>query len=452
MAQTPASTPPTGWWEASGLPYIFRTVALALQPSKLGLALVALLLTFVWGGALDWLWARARGIEADALTKFIAARELGQPYVEGPGAHGPFEIWRDHAGSTLEGFLATSVPGLGYVPARLSHYEMGFAGASPVRNLILMEYGCWWMFRHHPFFSILFWGGALFIWSLIGGAICRLAATQLAREEKLTATQGLVYARRRIFGGFMLAPMVPIGFVLITALLMAIGGMLLRIPGLDMLMGLAFPLAIIGGFVVAILLIGLLLGGSLFWPAVAAEGSDGFDAFSRGLSYVLSRPWKAVLYAILMVIYGAICWLIANCFVSFALMLTRGIVGAGAAWFGLWNRPGTPISGSKLNVLWPTMGPSGVYAWPDWSQLAFYEKFTALMIGICVLIVLGLLWAFLASFYLSGSTVIYFLLRRDVDGTDMDEVLADEQSEVIAAPAATPAPSKDVSLPIADQP
>ena len=42
-----------GWLESSGLPHILRTLGLAVQPAKLGIALAAIVLTCVWGTLLD---------------------------------------------------------------------------------------------------------------------------------------------------------------------------------------------------------------------------------------------------------------------------------------------------------------------------------------------------------------------------------------------------------------
>ena len=430
------------WLEASGLRHILRTLGLAIHPAKLGIALGTLFLTFVLGGTLDWLWTRQGGIDAAAITQYISARELDRAYVEPAGELGVFHVWREHQRRCVLGFLSASLPGTSLAAGTpLGAYVESNAHAGPLRNLAGMAYGVLWMFRVHPLFFLLFGGVGLVLWAWGGGAICRLAAVQFARDEKPTMKQALAFAWDRLIGGFVLAPCIPLVFVLIGAILLAMAGMILRVPILgDVFAGLAFGLALFGGFVIAVLLIGFLIGGSLFWPTVAVEGSDAFDSFSRSLSYPLSKPWKAMLYAVLSVVYASLCWVFVNLFVYASLSITRALVGFGTSPFGWWNRGTAESPVRKLDLLWPLGGPNALYTWPDWSRLSWYESISAFWIGVYVLIVVGLVWAFLASFYFSGSTVLYFLLRRDVDGTDLEEVLIDDEpdGEPIAATPAAP--------------
>ena len=446
-----------GWLEASGLLQIFRTLGLAVHPAKLGLALAAIFLTFVLGGVLDWVWTRSGGVGETAIDQFISASEPDSPYVEPAGTLGLFRVFREHEQRQLLGFLGSSIPGSSVAAGTpVGSYVEAHSNAGPLGNLVSMGNGVWWLLRCHPFFFFLFAGGALVIWGWAGGAICRIAAVQYARDEKLTMQQALAFSREKLFGGFVLAPCIPVAFILIAAVLLIVGGMLLRVPVLgDLLAGPAFVLAIVGGFVIAVLLLGLIVGGSLFWPAVAAEGSDAFDSFSRSLSYPLSKPWKAVLYAVIATIFASLCWVFVNLFTFFALTITRGIVGFGTSPFGWWSRGEGGAAVRKLDLLWPLAGPNALYSWPDWSQLTWYEHFSAFFVGVYVLIVIGLMWSFLASFYFSASTVIYFLLRRDVDGTDLEELhMEDEEpgGDSFRPESSPPRASTDVSLPISNAP
>ncbi len=463
MARDSQTSKDLGWVEASGLLHILRTLGLAVHPAKLGIGLIAILLTFALGGLLDWVWMLRSGVEATAIAEFIQARELDQLYVEQGGDHGIFEVWREHERRCVLGLLGSSVPGASVAAGTpIGRYVATHSDAQPLRNFAQMVYGVWWLSRYHTLYFILFAIGALLIWSCAGGAICRIAGVQFARDEKLTMKQGLGYGWRKLFGGFFLAPCIPLAFIFIAVIMLTIGGMVLRIPVLgDLVGGLAFGLAIFGGLVISVLLLGLFVGGSLFWPAVAVEGSDAFDAFSRGMSYPLSKPWKTVLYAIITLIYVSICWVFVNLFTFFMLTITRAIVGFGTSPFGWWNRGGEGEVISKLELLWPLGGPNTLYQPPDWGSLEWYEYFSAVLIGFYVLVVIGLMWSFLASFYFSGSTVIYCLLRRDVDGTDLDDVHIEEEEEEIlpggpapsqAAPSeAAPAKPEEVAPPAADE-
>lgn len=441
MAQQSQTPSTSGWLDASGLLHIFRTLGLAVHPAKLGIGLVAIVLTFALGWLLDWVWMTGGGVEPTAITQFVQARELDQRYDETEGEHGIFEVWREHERRCVLGLLGSSVPGASVAAGTpVGTYVAEHARARPLRNLASMVYGVWWLARYHTVFFLVFAIGTLLIWSCAGGAMCRIAAVHFARDEKLTANQAVGYAKSKLFGGFFLAPCIPLVFIVITVILLVIGGVVLRLPILgDLIGGAAFGLAIFGGFIISILLLGLLVGGSLFWPAVAVEGSDAFDAFSRGLSYPLSKPWKAILYAIIALIYASICWLFVNLFTFFMLTITRACVGFGTSPFGLWSRGEEGVQISKLELLWPMSGPNALYVWPDWAQLEWYEYISAVFIAVYVLMAIGLMWSFLASFYFSGSTVIYYLLRRDVDGTDLEDVYLEEEEETSLL--GTPPPS-----------
>ena len=428
MAQDSETQDRAGWVETIGLSQIIRTLGMAIHPSKLMLALFALILTFGWGSLLDLLWSTQGGVHSTVIDEFILSQQLAMPFEERDGTSGLFDIWRHYEQRCVEGVLAAAIP-------------PGLSAGLAWNSLSNMFYGTWWLARHHIVFFLLLSIGSLLIWSLFGGAICRMAAMEFAREEKPSIKQALAFSRKNFFGGFFLAPCVPLAFIAVMMVLLMLGGMVLRVPVFgDLVSGGAFFLAIMGGLVITLLSVGLLLGGSLFWPTVASEGSDAFDAFSRGLSYTLSKPWKTVVYAVLTVVYAAVCWFLAKLFLFGALSVTRAVVAIGTSWFGLWNRQTEAGPISKLELLWPVAGSGISYQAPEWSQLAWYEYFSAFAITMYVLLMVGLLWAFLCSFYFSGSTVIYFLLRRDVDGTDLEEVYDEERWDESAPQTASTQP------------
>lgn len=445
------------WLEASGIRHILRALGFAVQPAKLGLALAALILLLLFGGLLDWIWSARGGVDDSAITQFIVSRQAGQPYEEPTGEQGIFAVWRAHEARCIVGLLRWFVPGVSPTTnlpagtsAALSLYRQ------PVDFVTGALYGVWWLFRQHVFFFLVFGIGALFLWALAGGAICRLAAVQFARDETLSFAQGLRFAAENLLGGFVLAPCIPLTLALITMVLLVLGGVLLRIPWLgDLIGGLAFFLALFGGFVIAVLLIGSLVGGSLFWPAVAAESQDAHDSFSGGLRYAFSKPWKTVLYAVIAMVLAGVCWLIVNLVATMTLRITHAVVGFGTSPFGWWSRGAEGETLSKLDLLWVSASPGALYIWPDWERLTVSEYFSASMIGIYVLLVVALTWSFLASLYFSSSTVIYFLLRHDVDGTDLEDVHLDESggNEVgpqtpTAAQSAESKPAEPAAMPV----
>lgn len=424
---------PGDWLEASGLPYIARTFATVLQPSRLGIALACLVATVLLGWVLDAVWKQAgSGVERDATAGLFIDREIPEPSAtetegEDKATSGIFEAWSLHEKNCVLGLLGSAVPGADSVAAgsAVGPYLRQHAGPSTaLASLTGMLYGVAWLAQEHTCYFVFFALGALLIWSLGGGALCRIAAMQFARDEKLSVGQALSFARTRWFGSLFLAPILPLLFALVVMVLMVFGGMVLWIPIFgDLVAGGAFILALLGGFVIALLLLGLVAGGSLLWPTVAAEGSDAFDAFSRSLSYVLSRPWKTILYLIIALVYGSLCWLFVRLVTFAALKFAHLVVGVGTSFFG--------ATSNKVERIWPLGGMGQLHTWPDWSQLSWYESVSAFFIGVTVLLVVALMWSFLVSFYFTISTVIYFLLRRDVDHIDLDDIYVDEDVEEV---------------------
>jgi hypothetical protein len=57
MADQPTELRRINWEEAFPFTHLFRTFRMAIHPSKLGLALAAIVLTGVWGWVLDGVWS-----------------------------------------------------------------------------------------------------------------------------------------------------------------------------------------------------------------------------------------------------------------------------------------------------------------------------------------------------------------------------------------------------------
>lgn len=308
-------------------------------------------------------------------------------------------------------------------------------------SIILMLRGFQWLFATHWFFAVVFLLIALAIWSLFGGAICRMAALNFARDEQLGAKAALAFAARKFLGLFT-APLLPLLMVAIVGVCLFIGGMFLAIPYVGELVGgLLMGLALVGGFVMALVIFGAAGGFGLMWPTIAVEGSDGFDAISRSYSYLYSRPWRTAWYAVVATIYGSLCYLFARFFVLVVLKGTRFFVDLGAGIFGTY-RPGTGFADyTKLDAMWAFPSFEHLYSPVPPFGTQHAESVGTFFIAVWVLLLVGLLCAFLASFFLSGSTIVYYLLRREVDATDFGDVFVEEQPETAGAPpSAAPTP------------
>ena len=284
-----------------------------------------------------------------------------------------------------------------------------------------------WAVQYHWFYFLLY--GALFlvVWSLFGGAIARIAAVQVADEGKrLSMRQGLSFAASK-FLSFLSAPLIPAIIVVGIGLVVAIiAGVAFGVFVLDWAVGALYFLALAAGFVMTLVILGTAGGLNLMYPTIAVEGSDSFDAISRSFSYVYSRPWRMLWYTTVALAYGAICYLFVRLFIWLMIVLAHASVGLLVFW----------RQADNLDALWPVIQPlSGGWALPtpiNWHALNWYTGLTAWLVAIWVYLTVAMLGAFAISFYFSASTIIYYLIRRDADATEMDDVYLEQPEEDFA--------------------
>lgn len=515
---------------------IFKAFGLAVQPSKLGLALAGVLLMGIWGYLLDGVWrlSSARPVgpevwaywqapdigewrEAQIRDRAVALqavyrdgvlagqgpkdlRELREPgaledalkkikkqyraeaegYKKAPASaaaavvgryapayetlapfrtRGVFASFLEYEQEVIGHFIdqATNLLTLDFASVTRGADEvftarrMGgelrrpgdFGEIGMIGSVLLMVRGLQWLLFEHWVFAPIFLLGTLAIWSIFGGAVCRMSALNAAHDEQIAPKAALAFSVRKFFA-FFTTPLVPLGLIVVLAVLLMVGGLVTSIPYLGEIIGPPFlALGLLAGGIMAVLVVGLLFGGGLLWPVIGVEGSDGFDAISRSWAYMAARPWRFAFYSIVAAVYGAVTYVALKYFAYFTLYLTRFWLGAGA---GCTERPGTGlVEGTKVDAMWPAPLPHNLMG--DGSPLfgtIHWESFGAVIIGIWVLLFVLLLCAYLVSFYFSASTLIYLLLRQQVDATDFEDVYVEDEEEtapVVPSTVASAAPS-----------
>ncbi|HUY93436.1 MAG TPA: hypothetical protein VMV10_32215, partial [Pirellulales bacterium] len=244
---------------------------------------------------------------------------------------------------------------------------------------------------------VCLWAAA--VWALFGGAITRRAALALAREESIGVRSALSYARSK-WGSYFFSPLLPLLGVAMAAFPVWVLGLLMRLDIGVLLAGVLWPLALLAGFLMTLLLLALLFGWPLMWPTISAEGTDSFDALSRAWSYVFHRPLHYLFYAIVVSVVGGLGWYFVYYFAEWVVYLPKWAMnwGAGQDRFAvLLLEPGEERPG--------TLGIWGL------KLIGFWE-------GCVRLVALG----FAYSYFWTASTAIYLLLRRDDDGTEIDDI------------------------------
>ena len=239
----------------------------------------------------------------------------------------------------------------------------------------------------------------ILVWSVIGGAIARIAVLRLARGERLGFKGALRFSARKLLP-LIGAPLVPLlGFVVFSGVV-AIFGLIYRIPsvGPTIAGGLAFiPLLV--GIVLTLILVGLAGGWPLMPASVAAEEEDGFDAMSRAYAYLHQRPWH----------YG------------FYILLAVGLGAAGLVVVKLFAMATVYLASFALSFGAPSQTIRSLYHLGDHPAEGIAPTIHAAWLILIQWLARG--WIF--SYFWTAFSAIYLLLRKDVDGMPFSKVAAE---------------------------
>ncbi len=362
-------------------PKIFQTFRIAIQPSKLIIAFLAVAMICLAGWIMDLVAVAASGSQ---------------------GETGVFStLWRAAAGrfhGALCSLFAFNIPDM---VANIAEY---FKVVGEV-------------FKNHYLYCTIFFVIILAVMSVAGGAICRIAALQFARGEKPGLTEALRFSAKK-FTSFFTTPLAPVGIIIFIGVFVFLLGLVGNIPRVgELIIGIFVFLALIAGALITVVLIGTVAGFNLMFPAVACDGSDCFDAISRSFSYIYSKPWQMGFYTAVAAVYGAICYMFVRFFAFLLLLVTHlllqfSILGDNSKLTAIWTGPS----------FWNLIGPLSLTG-TNWTQ-----SIAAFLVHLCLLAVIGLVVSFMISFYFSANTIIYALMRNRVDNTALDDVytLADE--------------------------
>lgn len=399
------------WREIFPWLLLVRAFRVSIQVWQLLLAAAGVLLTIIGWWALTQLFG---GTGEDPLKLWLGSsfyascpwkEQGGWPWqVAGPSPDVAAQpLVPPAAGTDMRGLWQSAPPQLGKYPAN------PFLGAwqelrAPFRQLFDREV-------HLTGLAFLLcaclWAAA--VWALFGGAITRRAALQLGREENIGLKASLRYAAGK-WRSYFAAPLLPLFGLFLCACPVFVLGLLMRADVGLLLAGVVWPLAILASLLMALLLLALLFGWPLMWPTISTEGTDSFDALSRSWSYVYHRPLHYLFYAIVVSVLGWLGWLLVASFAEWVAYLPL--------WAASWGAGGDridEIAGGADSL--STIGRWGANLIHFWN-------------GCVRLAALG----FVYSYFWTASTAIYFLLRRDDDGTDLDDVHLDAADQVYGLP------------------
>jgi hypothetical protein len=364
------------WSEALPWWLLFRAAGAAFSPSVILLAALGALAT--WAG---WSVADSLGLAGGATASNVATEM--QPLV--PPAPG-------------------LSPSAHAVPALRAAADLLPATGGNVLRLVALPFS--------PSATLREVGGALarigwfvLVWSIFGTAIVRHVALSLVGEDTPGLIGGIRYGSQHWLSAFNAVAFVLIG-ILALAIPGALLGLLMRTDIGLALAGAIWPLVLAGAVVLAILAIGVVAAWPLMVATVGVERGDSFQAISTAFSYFYQRPLHVAFYAFVALVVAIPAFAAAG-----VLADATGTLALWAASFGMGHERTAAIldgvrtctTGSGCSEPW------GVKA------LAFWTRGLEWLLG-----------SFGWGYFWSIATAAYLLLRQDVDGTELDEVVLDE--------------------------
>lgn len=289
----------------------------------------------------------------------------------------------------------------------------------------------------------------LIVWSVFGGAICRIAAVQFARDQQIGIRRALVFSLTKFLGYFS-APLMPLVGVALLWVLCVIGGFIGRIPGGvgEVALGILWGLELLFGFLMAIVLIGVAAGWPLMFATISVEGTDGFDGLSRAYNYVFERPLYVLWQLVVTMAYGSLMiffvWTLAQVLTQLSIW--------GVSWGQGYAATADLLAGSPEMVVGARL-----------TQETHSDSLGSIIGRGWMSALALLLVGFVYTFFWSSATIVYFVLRHSVDANDFDEVYiedSEEKDELLPLvgtaamgpagnpPAAVPAPAPDAAPPV----
>ncbi len=345
-------------------PKLFRAPALALAPSRL---IAGSICVFLLASVLQiiFIFAPTPSSEAPNTTGFYAQLE---------GISNRFELT---VRSIVDSIFSLD-------PIALT--QSIWLAVITIRDMIMQS----------PLISLLVGVPLIAILAITGGTISRSTAIEFGqgRYAPREDTLGFTLKRTRQFVCAVIGPVI---ICAIAFLIIALGGLLLSTPIIDILGAILYPIGLIMGIVATIVLCLHVFALPLIVPALAIEGTDAFDAVQRSYAYVISKPLRYIAYA--------------------AILLVLGVFSAGI--FTL------VAEGSVAMTDWAAQliaNPSTAQALDGQGELGATKNIAHTIILIVKAFIKFIVSGYLVSIFFTSSSLLYLFTRRINDGQDTSEV------------------------------
>jgi hypothetical protein len=256
------------------------------------------------------------------------------------------------------------------------------------------------------------------VWAILGGAVSRSAATEFALQRRMSWPKAVAFSLSRWMSlvGVNFGP--PAVIAVVVGLMIVLGWAALVLPWAQVLGAVLFGLALLVSFGIVLMLAGYVLAWPMLMPAVVCEGTDAIDGVQRGLAYVAGKPLRLAVYLLVLLAQLAAMTAVAVLLATWTQQL--------ASWACMMLLPDDKAFVLRMYALsgdapLTRSEPASASLKAAGAVLAFWREVTWLLVT-----------SFVVSFFLSGSTVLYLLMRRLNDGQDVGELWTPEKKRAAA--------------------
>ena len=195
----------------------------------------------------------------------------------------------------------------------------------------------------------------------------------------------------------MTAVLGPVAFSIVVLMIIALGGLLLSVPIVDMLGAAFYGIGLALGIIATAVLMLHVVASPMIIPALAIEGTDAFDAIQRSYAYVIGRPLRYLTYLVLLTLLGVLAVTI------FALVARQSV-----EWT---NWAATFLANDATDRALTGNGELGATKKLAHNTIAFWRSIIDIIVA-----------GYIVSVFFTSASLLYLSVRRICDGQGISEI------------------------------
>jgi len=249
---------------------------------------------------------------------------------------------------------------------------------------------------HDPLISFFLGLPIIVVLSLVGGSISRSAAFEFAQGRFATREETLYFTLRRA-RQFIGAIAGPLAFSAAVFFIIALGGLLLSIPIVDILGAVLYSLGLLLGILATLVLLLHVVAAPMIIPALSIEGTDAFDAIQRCYAYVIGRPLRYLTYVLILTLLGVFAAILFAMIARVSVEMTDWAAGF--------------IANDATDRALTGQGDLGATKNFAHQVINFWRNIINLIIA-----------GYIISLFFTSATIAYLAIRRICDGQGLTEI------------------------------